>query len=63
MVWRPQVVAKIIDFDAYKTRKPSAPVAPSAQFSNAFGAMANSTVECRYDLNKGKVISLAIESR
>ena len=31
-----------------------------AQFSNVFGAMVHSTVECTYDLNQGKVVNISV---
>jgi hypothetical protein len=33
---------------------------PKAQFQNAFGAFKHVNVECEYDLNAGKVLSIGI---
>lgn len=38
-------------------------VEADAQFQNGFGAMAHSTVICKYDLNTKKVVSVSIEPR
>lgn len=34
-----------------------------AQFSNAFGAMVNSTIVCRYDLGQDRVLHVSIHPR
>jgi hypothetical protein len=36
-------------------------IEPDAQFQNGFGAMAHSTVTCRYDLRNDRVLSVSVE--
>jgi hypothetical protein len=58
--WLYPSFGKYYDGDHYVKTGVVIEVEPNAQYQNAFGAMANSTVTCSYDLHQGKVIGLEV---